>query len=63
MCYNETIKYKEVKSWLIRFLTIAFPAALALMSALYPLSLKVTASTLSTVTLASSAVPAQMFAL
>jgi len=63
MCYNEINKYKEVTSWLIRFLTIAFPAALALMSALYPLSPRVTASTLSTATLASSAALARMFAL
>lgn len=34
MCYNEINKNKEVISWLIRFLKIAFPAALALMSAL-----------------------------
>ncbi len=44
------------------FLVVAFPAALALVNALFPLSLKAMASTKSTLTLASTVVLAQVLA-
>lgn len=63
MCYNEINKFKEVTLWLIKFPKNAFPAALALRSALSALSPRAIPSMSSTRMLASSAVLVQMLAL
>ena len=63
MCYNVVNNYKEVLSWLIRFLKIAFPVALAPMSAPLALSLRAIPSMLLTLTLASTAVLVLVLAL